>query len=96
MEKDVDAVSELTHYYREIFDLQQHLDDSILLAGGKAYVAVLAFYNTVKRASKLEQLAQNPFTKISNNASIDRFPFTMKSWVIWVFMFHEIPLPHCR
>ena len=60
MKKDVEAVSELTQYFRAVEELHEHLDDTIMLAGSEAYVAALAFYNSVKFASKMNQPGAEP------------------------------------
>lgn len=60
MEKDVQAVSDLTHFFRSIAELHEHLDDTIMLAGSEAYVAALALYNSVKVAAKLNQQGAEP------------------------------------
>ena len=58
--KNVDAVGKLTQFYRAIDELHEHLDDTIMLAGSEAYVAALAFYNSVKFASKMKQQGAEP------------------------------------
>ncbi len=53
LKKDVDAVGTLTELARPIEQLNRTLDDTIMLAGSEAYVASLAYYNSVKRAAKI-------------------------------------------
>ena len=60
MKKDVEAVNKLTQYFRIIDELHEHLDDTVMLAGSEAYVAALAFYNSVKLASKMKQQGAEP------------------------------------
>ena len=38
---------------RPIEQLNRTLDDTIMLSGSEAYVAALAYYNSVKRAAKI-------------------------------------------
>ncbi len=50
---DFEAVKALTGFYRPLLQLQQQLDDSIMLSGSEAYVAALAYYNSVKIATRM-------------------------------------------
>ena len=53
MEIDLIAVEDLQAIYRPMLQLIQQLDDSIMLSGSEAYVASLAYYNTVKIGSRM-------------------------------------------
>ena len=53
MEVDLKAVHDLTGIYRSLVQLTQQLDDSIMLSGSEAYVAALAYYNSVKIGSRM-------------------------------------------
>ena len=48
LKKDVAAVNTLTQLLRQVEEIQTLLDDTVVLAGSEAYVAALAFYNSVK------------------------------------------------
>lgn len=50
---DLQAVANLTQIYRSIEPLYENLNDTITRAGSEAYVASLAFYNSVKQAAKM-------------------------------------------
>ncbi|MEL6560634.1 MAG: hypothetical protein AAFQ94_20750 [Bacteroidota bacterium] len=50
---DIEAVDDLNNIIRPINQLKERLDDSILLSGSEAYVAALAYYNTVKVGAKM-------------------------------------------
>ena len=43
----------LTDLARPIEQLNRTLEDTIILAGSEAYVASLAYYNSVKQAAKM-------------------------------------------
>ena len=51
--QEVDAVNSLLQIMRPVEQVFQNLGDSVLLCGSKAYLTSLAFYNNVKRASKM-------------------------------------------
>ncbi len=53
LKKDVDAVTQLTEMLRPIEQLNQNLNDSVMLAGSEAYVASLAYYNSVKLGARM-------------------------------------------
>ena len=53
MEIDLKAVNDLLDIYRPLLQLTQKLDDSIMLSGSEAYVASLAYYNSVKVGAKM-------------------------------------------
>ena len=53
MEVDLNAVQALTTVYRPLLQLMHQLDDSIMLSGSEAYVASLAYYNSVKIGSRM-------------------------------------------
>lgn len=53
MKIDFEAVSLLNGIYRPLKQLIEQLDDSILLSGSEAYVAALAYYNSVKVGAKM-------------------------------------------
>jgi len=60
LKKDVTAVEKLTQFYRLLTQLIEGLNDSIMLAGSEAYVTALAYYNSVKQASKMNIPAAEP------------------------------------
>jgi len=53
LKKDLDAVGMLTLVARPIEQLSEMLNDTIMLAGSEAFVASLAYYNSVKQAAKM-------------------------------------------
>ena len=53
LQVDIKAVDDLQDVYRPLLQLMQKLDDSIMLSGSEAYVASLAYYNSVKIAAKM-------------------------------------------
>jgi hypothetical protein len=50
---DFDAVEALSQIFRPIEQLYSNLNDTMTLSGSEAYVASLAFYNSVKQAAKV-------------------------------------------
>ena len=50
---DFKAVKELLSIYRPLYQLVQQLDDSIMLSGSEAYIGSLAYYNSVKMATRM-------------------------------------------
>lgn len=50
---DVKAYNDLIQVYRQIEQLCSRLDDTVMLSGSEAYVAALAYYNSVKQAAKM-------------------------------------------
>jgi hypothetical protein len=50
---DYQAVKDLNTLYRPLQQLVSQLDDSIMLSGSEAFTASLAYYNSVKLASRL-------------------------------------------
>lgn len=48
LKKDLAAVDNLTQFLRRVEEIHTLLDDTIVLAGSEAYVAALAFYNSIK------------------------------------------------
>ena len=50
---DFDAVEALSQIFRPIEQLYMNLNDTMTLSGSEAYVASLAFYNSVKQAAKM-------------------------------------------
>jgi hypothetical protein len=50
---DMDAVENLLQLFRPIEQLYLNLQDTMTLSGSEAYVAALAFYNSVKQAAKM-------------------------------------------
>lgn len=50
---DYQAVKDLNTLYRPLRQLLNQLDDSILLSGSEAFTASLAYYNSVKLASRM-------------------------------------------
>ena len=77
MEIDLQAVKDLTNVYRPLLQLITQLDDSIMLSGSEAYVASLAYYNSVKMATRMNVPSAKPiyqdlkqrFAKVSNPAT---------------------------
>lgn len=53
LEKDLIAVKQLMEIYRPILQLADNIQDTTILAGSEALSASLAFYNSIKQASKL-------------------------------------------
>ena len=53
LEVDLKAVEDLQSVYRPLLQLMQQLDDSIMLSGSEAYIASLAYYNSVKMGSRM-------------------------------------------
>jgi len=53
LRKDLAAVNTLTQYLRQVEEIHGLLDDSVLMAGSEAYVAALAFYNSVKLGARM-------------------------------------------
>lgn len=51
---DLDAVQDLLQIFRPLEQLYENLDDTMTLAGSEAYVAALAFYNSVRLAEKMK------------------------------------------
>ncbi|MBI1768035.1 MAG: hypothetical protein HY015_07800 [Bacteroidetes bacterium] len=54
LKTDLDAVESLLQLFRPLEQLYQNLDDTMTLSGSEAYVAALAFYNSVKVAAKMK------------------------------------------
>lgn len=54
LKTDLDAVEALLQVFRPLEQLYQNLDDTMTLSGSEAYVAALAFYNSVKVAAKMK------------------------------------------
>ncbi len=57
---DVDATSSLLQIDRPLEQLAQNLNDTVMLSGSEAYVAALAFYNSVKQAAKMKVPGAEP------------------------------------
>lgn len=53
LKTDFDAVEALAQIFRPIEQLYFNLSDTMTLSGSEAYVASLAFYNSVKQAAKM-------------------------------------------
>lgn len=53
LKTDFDAVAALTQVFRWVEQLHLNLSDTMTLCGSEAYVASLAFYNSVKQAAKI-------------------------------------------
>jgi hypothetical protein len=51
---DVDAVGDLLDFFRPLEQVYSNLNDTIMLSGSEAYVAALAYYNSVKLATKMK------------------------------------------
>ena len=50
---DVKAYNDLIQINREIEQLCTQLDDTVMMSGSEAYLAALAYYNSVKQAAKM-------------------------------------------
>ena len=50
---DLQAASDLTQILRPVEQLYSGLDDTTMLSSSEAYVAALAYYNSVKHAAKM-------------------------------------------
>jgi len=50
---DIKAYNDLIQIYREIEQLCTQVDDTVMMSGSEAYVASLAYYNSVKQAAKM-------------------------------------------
>jgi hypothetical protein len=50
---DIEAVYTLTQVARPLDQLREGLSDTTMLAGSEAYIAALAYYNSVKQAAKM-------------------------------------------
>jgi hypothetical protein len=53
LKTDFDAVEALAQIFRPVEQLYFNLSDTMTLSGSEAYVASLAFYNSVKQAAKI-------------------------------------------
>lgn len=53
LKTDFDAVEALAQIFRPVEQLYFNLSDTMTLSGSEAYVASLAFYNSVKQAAKM-------------------------------------------
>ena len=60
LEVDVKAVNDLSQIFRKADKLCSGLSDTIMLSGSEAYVAALAFYNSVKVASQMNIQGAKP------------------------------------
>ena len=54
LQVDVEAVSALLDFLRPLQQVYSNLNDTIMLSGSEAYVAALAYYNSVKLATKMK------------------------------------------
>ena len=52
---DLKAVNDLTQVYRELNQLNQNLNDTIMQSGSEAFAEALAYYNSVKQAAKMQR-----------------------------------------
>ncbi|MBI2721559.1 MAG: hypothetical protein HYX39_05240 [Bacteroidetes bacterium] len=53
LKKDLKLTEDLTSILQPLSQLQEALDDTTMAAGSESYTAALAFYGSVKQASKL-------------------------------------------
>ncbi|MCF8259914.1 MAG: hypothetical protein K9J12_04015 [Melioribacteraceae bacterium] len=60
MKIDFDAVQTLKTIFNPLNQLVSNLDDSIMLSGSEAYIGSLAYYNSVKLASKMDVPGAKP------------------------------------
>ncbi len=51
--KDMDAVKTLKQLYNPLNQLISNMDDTIMLSGSEAYLFALAYYNSVKLATRM-------------------------------------------
>ncbi|PSL49496.1 hypothetical protein CLV51_101830 [Chitinophaga niastensis] len=77
LEKDLNIAAGLTPLLRICEQLASNLDDTIMLSGSEAYVAALAYYNTVKQAAKMSIPDAKPIFEDLQQ----RFPRTLKAKV---------------
>ena len=54
LKTDLVAVNVLAEVQRPLAQISQSLEDTMMLCGSEAYIAALAFYNSVKLAAKLK------------------------------------------
>lgn len=52
---DIKAVNDLTQVYRQVDQLCQGLNDTIMQSGSEAFAEALAYYNSVKQAAKMNR-----------------------------------------
>lgn len=52
MEADVNAIEQLRPLFKEIQQITDNLDDTLMLSGSEAFNAALLYYNNVKQAIK--------------------------------------------
>ncbi len=60
---DVDATDSLLQIDRPLVQLAESLTHTVILCGSEAYVAALAFYNSVKQAAKMKVPGAEPIAK---------------------------------
>jgi hypothetical protein len=53
LKTDLEAVEALAQIFRPVEQLYLNLEDTMTLSGSEAYIASLAFYNSVKQAAKI-------------------------------------------
>ncbi len=53
LKTDLQVVAVLTQIFRPVEQIYENLNDTITQAGSEAYVASLAYYNSVKQAAKM-------------------------------------------
>ena len=70
MKIDVEAVEILTRLSRPIRHICENIGDTTVLAGSEAYIAALAYYNSVKQAAKMNV----PAAKVIYDDLSKRFP----------------------
>jgi hypothetical protein len=67
---DADAVNQLHPLFKEIKQIADNLDDTIMLSGSEAYTGALLYYNSVKQAIK----GNVPNTKTIYDDLSQRYP----------------------
>ena len=72
LKTDMKAVEDMRVLFEDAAILDSNLDDSIMLSGSEAYVASLAYYDSVKRAARLNV----PGAKVVYDDLKARFPGT--------------------
>ncbi len=70
LNKDVNAVNTLNSVLKQLEQITDGIDDTMMLAGSEAYIASLSYYNSVKQGAKMNV----PNAKIIFDDLKARFP----------------------
>jgi hypothetical protein len=70
LNKDVNAVNTLSSILKQLEQVTESIDDTMMLAGSEAYIASLSYYNSVKQGTKMNV----PNAKIIYEDLKTRFP----------------------